>query len=115
MIKQIEIEQRDIDTEIYHVVRLSLKCLPISTLELVNLACSLFQLLPLFAQFRHQVTDRVFHYIDVGYTEPKFSQLSVALRQRNSTTTCLRSLLYLPTRQQHSSLLAYNYANTRSR
>jgi hypothetical protein len=33
--------------------------------ELGNLACSLSQLLPLFAQICHQVEDRGFHYIDV--------------------------------------------------
>jgi hypothetical protein len=36
-------------------------------LELSNLAWSLFQLLPQFAQVCHQVTKRVFHYVDDSY------------------------------------------------
>jgi hypothetical protein len=71
MIKQIEIEQRYKDTKIYHVVWPNLKCFPTSMLELTNLAWSLFQLIPLFAQIRHQVTNRVFHYIELEIsTEP---------------------------------------------
>jgi hypothetical protein len=50
------------------MVRPSLKCLPTSTLELANLACSLFQLLPPFAYVCDQVIDRVFHYVDEGYS-----------------------------------------------
>jgi hypothetical protein len=50
------------------MVRPSLKCLPTSTLELANMAWSLFQLFPLFAQICHQLTDRVFLYVNVGYT-----------------------------------------------
>jgi hypothetical protein len=39
-----------------------------STLELPNLAWSLFQILPPFAQIFHQVADRGFHYVKVGYS-----------------------------------------------
>jgi hypothetical protein len=45
--KHSEVETSN--TWIYHVVQPSLKCLPTSTLELANLAWSLFQLLPPFA------------------------------------------------------------------
>jgi hypothetical protein len=34
-------------------------------LEIDNLAWSLFQLLPLFAQIYHHMADRGFHYVDV--------------------------------------------------
>jgi hypothetical protein len=54
---QTTTEQRVRDIKIYHVVLPSLKCLPTSTLELANLAWSLFQLLPLFAQIHHQVAE----------------------------------------------------------
>jgi hypothetical protein len=56
---------------IFSVVRPSLKCFPTSTLELANLTWSLFQLLHLVSLVCRQVTDRVFHYIEFGYTEPR--------------------------------------------
>jgi hypothetical protein len=50
------------------MVRPRLKCLPTTTLKLVNLAWSLFQLLPSFAQICHLVADRGFHYVADHYS-----------------------------------------------
>jgi hypothetical protein len=36
-------------------------------LKLANMAWSLFQLLPPFAQICHRVVNRGFHYVDVSY------------------------------------------------
>jgi hypothetical protein len=70
------------------VVRPSLKCLPTFTLELANTAWSLFQLLHAFAQIRHQVTNRVIHYVDEGYSKVvDVYNLLTALWQSN--TPCL--------------------------
>jgi hypothetical protein len=65
--------------------------MPTSTLELANLARSLFKLLPRFAQIWYQVVHQDILYVDVDYSRVVVVYKSSQLSCRETLLPCSRS------------------------